>query len=133
VAPIAHPNTVAESEITGVVSPEFTPLEQDKWRRRAILRGIISLTGAALAFIWAVAESWGVPIIFGMLFLLSAIKWFVLPSKPERLRQWRDEKTEARENRSPKSILIRTLKWLLAIPIAIGLIIGVLLSFSSGL
>jgi len=68
-----------------------------------------------------------------MLFLLSAIKWFVLPSKPERLRQWRDEKTEARENRSPKSILIRTLKWLLAIPIAIGLIIGVLLSFSSGL
>ena len=133
VAPIAHPNTVAESEITGVVSPEFTPLEQDKWRRRAILRGIISLTGTALAFFWAVAESWVLPIIFGMLFLLSAIKWFVLPSKPERLRQWRDEKTEARENRSPKSILIRTLKWLLAIPIAIGLIIGVLLSLSSGL
>jgi hypothetical protein len=133
VAPIAHPDTAAGTEITGAAFPELTPLEQDLWRRRAISRGITSLTGAALAFLWAAVASWGLPFFFGMLFLLSAVKWFVLATKPMRLRQWRDEKLEARENRSPKSILIRTLKWLLAIPIAIGLVFGLLLSLSGGL
>ena len=133
VAPIAHPDTVAGSEIAGAAFPELTPLEQKIWRRRAISRGITSITGAALAFLWAAVESWGLPFFFGILFLLSAVKWFVLATKPKRLRQWRDEKLEARENRSPKSILIRTLKWLLAIPIAIGLVFGLLLSLSGGL
>lgn len=133
VAPITHPDTVAGSEIAGAALPELTPLEQKIWRRRAISRGITSLTGAALAFLWAAVESWGLPFFFGILFLLSAVKWFVLATKPKRLRQWRDEKLEARENRSPKSILIRTLKWLLAIPIAIGLVFGLLLSLSGGL
>lgn len=132
-APIAHLDTAAGSEIAGAAYPELTPLEQDLWRRRAISRGITSLTGAALAFLWAAVESWGLPFFFGILFLLSAVKWFVLATKPKRLRQWRDEKLEARENRSPKSILIRVLKWLLAIPIAIALLLGLLLSMSGGL
>ena len=133
VAPVAHPDTVAGSEIAGAASPELTPLEQNLWRRRAISRGITSLTVATLAFAWAVFESWGLPFFFGLLFLLSAVKWFILATKPTRLRQWRDEKIEARENRTPKSILIRVLKWLLAIPIAIALLLGILLSMSGGL
>lgn len=126
-------DTTASAKTTLHKSPDFTESDLNKWRGRAILRALMSLSAAAVAFLWAAIDGIALTYFLGIIFALSAIKWIVQAGRPERLRAWRDERARARQNRSIKSILIRVLKWLLAIPIAIALLLGLLFSMSGGL
>jgi hypothetical protein len=126
-------DTTASAEASLDKFPEFTESDLDKWRGRAFLRALMSLSAAIVAFLWAAIDGIALIYFLGIIFALSAIKWLVLAGRPDRLRAWRDERARARENRSIKPILIRVLKWLLAIPIAIALLLGLLFSLSGGL
>jgi hypothetical protein len=133
VVAVAIADSTAGTEKTLEASPEFTPRDLNRWRGRAIFRALMSLTAAAIAFISAAIDGFALSYFLGIIFILSAIKWIIRAGKPEQLRKWRDERARARQDRTFKSILIRVLKWLLAIPLSIALFLGLLFSLSGGL
>lgn len=132
-ATTALADTTAGAGIPLDESPEFSQRDLNKWRGRAILRALMSLSAAAIAFVSAAVSGFTLPYFLGIIFVLSVMKWFILATSPKRLRKWRDERERARQDRSIKSILIRLLKWLLAIPLSIALLLGLLFSMSGGL
>jgi len=133
VVAFAIADTTTSAEKSFEASPEFTQRELNRWRGRAILRALMSITAAAIAFISAAIDGFALSYFLGIIFMLSAIKWIILAGRPGRLRMWRDERARARQDRTIKSILIRVLKWLLAIPISIALLLGLLFSLAGGL
>lgn len=130
---VAIADTTSSAGKSFEASPEFTQRELNRWRGRAILRALMSLTAAAIAIISAAIDGFALSYFLGIIFMLSAIKWIILAGRPGRLRMWRDERARARQDRTFKSILIRVLKWLLAIPISIALLLGLLFSLAGGL
>jgi hypothetical protein len=132
-AVVALADTTAGPMDSMIESPEFTKRELNKWRARSILRALMSLSAAAIAFVSAAVDGFALSYFLGIIFVLAAVKWLILATSPKRLRKWRDERARARQDRTLKSILIRVLKWLIAVPLSIALLLGLLFSMSGGL
>jgi len=112
-------NGTHQSEITD------TEPDVDELRKKAKRKSYVRIVGCLLAILWGVVMHLGLGVIFGLMLMVSALKWSAISKSDARLTEWWMQ-NEERKNLKFIQKLPHFLKWLIAIPLALVMFVAFL-------